>query len=65
MDEPRDNHSKQIIQRQILYDMTYLWNLKIYPNKLFYETERLTEKTNVWKCVPNWKYVWVGEGWRG
>ena len=47
MDEPRDNHSKQIIQRQILYDMTYLWNLKIYPNKLFYETERLTEKTNV------------------
>ena len=31
MNEPRDCHT-QWSQRQILYDSTYMWNLKNYSN---------------------------------
>ena len=42
MDGPRDYHSKQSKsdrERQIPYDITYMWNLKYDPNELIYETE--------------------------
>ena len=38
-------------QRQIAYDITYMWNLKIwYTNELIYktETDSQTSKTNLW-----------------
>ena len=43
MDGPRDDHtkwSKSDKERQILYDITYMWNLKKNDkNELIYETE--------------------------
>ena len=42
MDGPRDYHtkwSKSEGERQIPYDITYMWNLKYDTNELTYETE--------------------------
>ena len=42
MDRPRDYHIKRSQserERQIPYDITYLWNLKYDTNELIYETE--------------------------
>ena len=42
MDEPRDYHtkgSKSERERQIPYDITYIWNLKYNTNEPRYETE--------------------------
>ena len=39
MDRPRDYHTKKARERQIWYDITYVWNLKYDRNELFYETE--------------------------
>ena len=42
MDGPRDDHtkrSKSERERQIPYDITYIWNLKYDLNELIYETE--------------------------
>ena len=42
MDAPRDYHtkrSKSDRERQISYDITYMWNLKYDTNKLICETE--------------------------
>ena len=42
MDATRDYHtkcSKSESERQILYDITYLWNLKYDTNEPIYETE--------------------------
>ena len=41
MDGLRDYHkeSKSDTQRQILYDTTYIWNLKYDANELFHKTE--------------------------
>ena len=41
MDEPRDytKWSKSDIERQILYDITYMWNLKNNTNEFTYKTE--------------------------
>ena len=42
MDGPRDYHtewSKSDRERQILYDITYMWNLKYDTNELTYKTE--------------------------
>ena len=41
-DGPRDYHikwSKSDRERQISYDITYMWNLKYDANELIYETE--------------------------
>ena len=35
----RDYHSKSERERQISYDITYMWNLKYDTNELIYETE--------------------------
>ena len=42
MDGPGDYHtkrSKSVGERQILYDITYMWNLKNSTDKLIYKTE--------------------------
>ena len=42
MDGPRDDHtkwSKLGRERQILYDIAYMWNLKYDTGELIYETE--------------------------
>ena len=42
MDGPRDCHTewnKSERERQIPYDITYMWNLKYDTNELTYETE--------------------------
>ena len=42
MDGPRDDHtklSKSERERQIPYDITYMWNIKYDTNELIYETE--------------------------
>ena len=39
MDEPRDYHSKLKRERQIPYDITYMWNLKYDTNEPIYKTE--------------------------
>ena len=42
MDRPRDDHtqwSKSKRERQIPYNITYMWNLIYDTNKLIYETE--------------------------
>ena len=49
MDGPRDYHtkwSKSGRERQISYDITYLWNLKYDTNELIYKTETLTDIEN-------------------
>ena len=41
-DEPRDYHTKQSKsgrERQIPYDITYMWNLKYDTNEPIYKTE--------------------------
>ena len=42
MDGPKDYHtkrSKSERERQMPYDITYMWNLKYDTNELIYETE--------------------------
>ena len=42
MDATRDSHTKwsqSERERQILYDITYMWNLKYGTNELMFETE--------------------------
>ena len=53
MDGPRDYHTKWIKserERQIPYDITYMWNLKYDTNELIYETETdaQTERADLW-----------------
>ena len=33
----------EVSQRQILYDITYMWNIKNNTNEFIYKTERLTD----------------------
>ena len=54
MDGPRDYHTKSSkSERQIPYDITYMWNLKYDINELIYKTE-----TDLW--LPRQR--WVGGG---
>ena len=53
MDGPQDYHTKQSKserERQILYDITYMWNLKYDTNELIQKTKTDSEiyKTNLW-----------------
>ena len=53
MDGPTDYHtkrSKSDRERQIWYDITYMWNLKYDTNELIYETEidSQTWRTDLW-----------------
>ena len=48
MDATRDYHTKS--ERQILYDITYMWNLKYDTNEPIYktETESQTQRRDSW-----------------
>ena len=51
MDEPRDYHtkgSKLERERQIPYDITYMWNRKYDTNEPIYETDPQTWRTDLW-----------------
>ena len=65
MDRPRDYHTKQSKseEKQIPYDVTYMWILKYGTNELIYETETepQTQRTDLW--LP--KGGGLGEGWSG
>ena len=37
----------EVRQRQISYDITYMWNLKNSINQFIYETDSQTQKTNL------------------
>ena len=53
MDEPRDYQiklNKSERERQISYDITYMWNLKYGTNELIYETDPETQRTDL--CLP-------------
>ena len=40
--------SKSDRERQIPYDMTYMWNLKYRMNKHIYKTDSQTERPDLW-----------------
>ena len=66
MDGPRDYHtkrSKSEREREIPYDIIYMWNRKYDTNELIYETETdsQTQKTDLW--LPRGRGA--GEGWSG
>ena len=53
MDGPRDYRtkwSKSDRERQISYDITYMWNLKNDTNELIYQTDTdsQTQRMNLW-----------------
>ena len=52
----------EVRERQIPYDITYMWNLKYDTNELIYGTERLTDIENRHACQGGGS---VGEGWIG
>ena len=39
MDGPRDIILSEVSQRQISYDITYMWHVKYDTNELIYKTE--------------------------
>ena len=59
MEASRDYHtkrSKSERERQIPYDITYMWNLKYDTNEPIYktETDSQTERTNPWLPRGAW-----------
>ena len=66
MDGPRDYHtkwSKSDRERQIPYDITYMWNLKYDANEPIYETETdsQTLRTDLW--LPRGRWSEGGMDW--
>ena len=61
MDEPRDSHtkwSKSDRERQIPYDITYMWNLKYDINEFPWSRNTCTD-------IQNRVVVTKGWGWEG
>ena len=53
MDEPRDYHamwSQSLRERQILYDVVYMWNVKYDTNEHIYETETDSQREHACGC---------------
>ena len=50
----------EVRERQIPYNIIYMWNLKYDTSELIYktETDSQTQRTDLW--LPGWG---VGEGW--
>ena len=64
MDGPRDYHtkwSKSERERQIPYDITYMWNVKYDTNKLIYKTETHSDIENS-LVVAKVEGVWGRDG---
>ena len=62
MDGPRDYHTNEIRKRQILYDITYLGNLKYNTNELIYksETDSQTQRTDLGLLREGVEEGWIG-----
>ena len=56
MDGPREYHTKvkSERERQIPYDITYMWHLKYDTNELIYETETDTDIENRLVVAEGW-----------
>ena len=76
MDEPEGHYAKlhkSDTERQILYDLTYMWNLKHGTNEPTYKTETKTKtKKNRNRLTDCWlrsdcgcQGAGGGEGWTG
>ena len=67
MDGPRDYHTesnKSDSERQIPYDLTYIWNLiKSDTKKLICKTETQISKPILW--LPWVKPLWGRKNWEG
>ena len=66
MDGPRDyptKRSKSERQRQISYDISYMWDLKYDTNERIYETETdsQTLRTDLW--LPRGRRGWGRDRW--
>ena len=48
MDGPGDYYTKSDKERQILYDTTNMWNLKINTNESMYKTERHSHRKQIY-----------------
>ena len=61
MDAIRDYHTKSERERQMPYDITYIWNLKYGRNGPTYktETDSQTWRTDLWFPTGRWDEV----GW--
>ena len=60
MDEPTDHTqcSKSERERQICYDLMYMWSLKYERNELIYEPDSQTQRTDLW--FPRWRVLEMG-----
>ena len=63
MDTTRNSHTKlgkSERERQMPYDITYMWNLKYGTNEPIYktETDSQTSRTDLW--LPREKWEWGG-----
>ena len=62
MDGPRDYHtkwSKSERERQIPYDITYMWNLKYDTNEIMYKTETEKKIQELWTTTKYVIYVYL------
>ena len=51
MDGPSNHHNKQSkSERQITYDIIYIWNLKYAANEHIYKTEIDSQIEKTWDC---------------
>ena len=48
MGAPRDYHTKSETERQIQYNITYMWNLNYDTNELIYETDSQAQRIDLW-----------------
>ena len=66
MDRPRDSlipsEVKSERDRQIPYDITYMWNLKYDTKELIYETKMDSQTEQTCDCHGG---EGMGEGWTG
>ena len=51
-------------ERQVPYDITYMWNLKYDTNEFIYktETDSQTQRTDLWLPGVGWGKEWDGLG---
>ena len=61
MDASRDSHTSEVRERQVLYDMTYMWNIKYGTNVLISKTET---DSQTWR-EELWLPRGMGRQWEG
>ena len=61
MDASRDSHTSEVRERQVLYDTTYMWNIKYGTNVLISKTET---DSQTWR-EELWLPRGMGRQWEG